>query len=74
MAHIPLIDDRSSPIEERRQRDKFSSEHGEHLPEDLCLSIQNPPTRWEVVPWNHESVESLPEIEDDLLREVKQNC
>ena len=56
--------------EERQRREEFNSAHGEHLPDDLCLSIQNPPTRWRVLPESDESIEILPEIDGDLLRQV----
>ncbi|KAH8100023.1 autophagy protein Apg17-domain-containing protein [Cristinia sonorae] len=59
--------------EERLRRERFNAEYGDHLPSDVCLSIQNPPTRWEVVPWNHEPIESLPEMDSDLLTEVGPN-
>ncbi len=57
-------------VEENQRRVQFNAEHGEHLPEDVCLSIQNTPTRWEILPWNHEPVETLPDIDDDLLQQV----
>jgi hypothetical protein len=40
------------------------------LPADLCLCIENPPTKWDVGPWNGEALEVLPEIADDLLTQV----
>ncbi|THH31718.1 hypothetical protein EUX98_g2488 [Antrodiella citrinella] len=53
--------------EERQQRERFNAEYGDHLPSDVCLSIQNVPTRWEIIPWNNEPIETLPEIDSDLL-------
>ncbi|CAK5268746.1 unnamed protein product [Mycena citricolor] len=57
--------------EESHVRERFNSEHGAHLPEDLCLCIGDPPTRWEVGPWNGEEPESLPSIDSDLLLQAK---
>lgn len=57
--------------EERQVREHFNAEHGAHLPEDICLCIGNPPTRWEVVPWNGEALEVLPDIEKELIAEVR---
>lgn len=56
--------------EERSHRVAFNDEHGEHLPADVCLSIQNPPTRWEIITWNREPLEELPMVDNDLLLEV----
>lgn len=56
--------------EERLVRESFNAEHGAHLPSDLCLYIENPPTRWQVIPLNGETVESLPDVDDDLVEEV----
>ncbi|KAF9525655.1 autophagy protein Apg17-domain-containing protein [Crepidotus variabilis] len=36
--------------EEERTRSSFNSQYGSYLPEDLCLSIANAPTKWEVLP------------------------
>ncbi|KAJ7178587.1 autophagy-related protein 17 [Mycena crocata] len=58
--------------EESQVRDHFNSEHGAHLPEDICLCIGNAPTRWEVVPWHGEDLEVLPEIEPDLIAQAKE--
>ncbi|KAJ7903658.1 autophagy protein Apg17-domain-containing protein [Mycena olivaceomarginata] len=57
--------------EESHVRDHFNSEHGAHLPEDICLCIGNSPTRWEVIPWHGEELEMLPEIEPDLIAQAK---
>ncbi|KAJ7931431.1 hypothetical protein B0H13DRAFT_1857841 [Mycena leptocephala] len=59
--------------EESQVREHFNSEHGAHLPEDICLCIGNSPTRWEVVPWHGEEFEVLPEIEPDLIAEVSRS-
>ena len=56
--------------EESKVRSLFNSEYGGHLPGDICLCIGNMPTRWRVMPWEEDSLESLPEIGDDLTREV----
>ncbi|KAI9568239.1 autophagy-related protein 17 [Boletus coccyginus] len=50
----------------------FNTEHGAHIPADICLCIENPPTRWEVVPWAGDTREVLPEIDADLLPQVKE--
>lgn len=56
--------------EEDQVRRRFNAEYGAHLPEDICLCIGNPPTRWEVAPWPGDSLEILPRIDEDLLVEV----
>lgn len=56
--------------EERQLREEFSAEHGQYLPEDVCLFVQNAPTRWNVVPHNQE-LEVLPEIDSDLLDDAR---
>ncbi|KAJ3566149.1 hypothetical protein NP233_g7185 [Leucocoprinus birnbaumii] len=57
--------------EEDQVRRRFNAEYGAHLPEDICLCIANPPTKWEVVPCAGDSPESLPHIEEDLLSEAR---
>jgi len=57
--------------EERQVRQQFNAEHDAHLPTDICLCIENPPTKWEVLPWHGEAVEVLPDIDYDLLVEAK---
>ncbi|KAJ7494648.1 autophagy-related protein 17 [Mycena galericulata] len=57
--------------EESQVRDRFYSDNGAHLPDDICLCIGNTPTRWEVVPWQGEEPEVLPEIEPDLIAQAK---
>ncbi len=59
--------------EERVFRESFNAEHGAHLPSDLCLYIENPPTRWQVIPLDGNDVESLPDVDNDLLEEVDLN-
>ena len=54
-------------IEERIVRERFNEQHGDHLPSDVCLPIQNSPTRWEVLPVPNELVDLLPVIPTDLL-------
>jgi len=56
---------------ERVVRESFNAEHGAHLPSDLCLYIENPPTRWQVIPFDGDHVESLPDVDDDLVTEAK---
>lgn len=48
----------------------FNAEYGQHLPEDLCLSIANAPTAWEIVPVEGTTFEVLPHIDSDLIAEV----
>ncbi|KAF5359683.1 hypothetical protein D9756_003340 [Leucocoprinus leucothites] len=57
--------------EEDQMRRRFNAEYGVHLPEDICLCIGNPPTKWDVVPWPGDSPESLPHIDEDLVFEAK---
>jgi autophagy-related protein 17 len=57
--------------EESRVRDHFNVEYGQYLPEDLCLCIGNSPTTWEVVPSQGTELEVLPEIDNDLIVEVR---
>ncbi|GJE96586.1 autophagy-related protein 17 [Phanerochaete sordida] len=56
--------------EERQRREQFNEIHGDHLPSDVCPAMQNPPTRYEILPWNNEPEESLPNIPADLLQEA----
>ncbi|KAF9236755.1 autophagy protein Apg17-domain-containing protein [Melanogaster broomeanus] len=58
--------------EERQVRDDFNAEHGPHIPADICLCIENPPTRWEVVPWAGDMREVLPEIDSDILAQARE--
>ncbi|PFH53089.1 hypothetical protein AMATHDRAFT_55458 [Amanita thiersii Skay4041] len=58
-------------VEESKVRSLFNSEYGAHLPEDICLHIGNMPTRWQVLPWDGDIVESLPEIPNDLISEAR---
>ncbi|TFK72955.1 hypothetical protein BDN72DRAFT_271834 [Pluteus cervinus] len=57
--------------EETHLRDRFNAEHGAFLPEDLCLCVGNPPTRWEVTPWEGEGREVLPDIDRELLVQAR---
>ncbi|KAG5221372.1 autophagy protein [Salix suchowensis] len=59
------------PLEETQVRDHFNEEHGAHLPEDICLCISNLPTRWQVVPLSNEAAETFPDIDEDLIAEVR---
>jgi len=56
--------------EESDLRRHFNEEYGEHLPDDLCLSIGNQPTRWDVAALPGEIIETLPEIPQDMVRDV----
>ncbi|KAN0093237.1 Autophagy-related protein 17 [Tylopilus felleus] len=58
--------------EERQMREIFNAEHGAHIPADICLCIENPPTRWDVVPWAGDMREVLPEIDVDLLKQARE--
>ena len=70
------------PIEERAIRAAFNAEQGSNLPADLCLCVENMPTRWNVVPIEEHSFEGissryredyrefLPTADNDLLVEV----
>lgn len=42
-----------------------------YLPDDVCLFIQNDPTRWTVIPQDKEQVEVLPELDSDLLDKAR---
>jgi len=66
MAQLEAMSD-----EERLVRESFNAEHGAHLPSDLCLYIENPPTRWQVTPLDGDTVESLPDVDNDLIEEAK---
>ncbi|KAI0058213.1 hypothetical protein BV25DRAFT_1919577 [Artomyces pyxidatus] len=57
--------------EERQVRQDFNVEHGAHLPSDICIYIENPPTRWEVVPFDGDTLEILPEVQNDLLEQAQ---
>ena len=56
--------------EELLKRNEFFAEHGEVLPQDLCICIRDEPTKWTIVPENAGSLEELPEIDDALLAQV----
>ena len=56
--------------EEIEARNAFYTLHSVNLPDDLCLSITNLPTKWEVRPISGESLEVLPEVENDLIEQV----
>ncbi|KAI0787917.1 autophagy protein Apg17-domain-containing protein [Fomes fomentarius] len=58
--------------EERVLRAEFQAEHGQYIPEDFCLYVENPPNRWTIKTWNNEPLETLPVIDNDLLEEAKQ--
>ncbi|KAF8127047.1 autophagy-related protein 17 [Boletus edulis] len=58
--------------EERQTREDFNAEYGAHIPTDICLCIENPPTRWEVVPWAGDVPEVLPEVDADLLAQARE--
>ncbi|KAI1797380.1 autophagy protein Apg17-domain-containing protein [Ganoderma leucocontextum] len=58
--------------EERILRQEFQAEHGQYIPEDFCLYVENLPNRWTVSTWNNEPLETLPTIDVDLIEEAKQ--
>ncbi|KAF8348852.1 autophagy-related protein 17 [Amanita rubescens] len=58
-------------MDESRVRGLFNSEYGGHLPEDICLYIENTPTKWQVIPWEGDKLELLPEVPDDLIVEAR---
>lgn len=72
-------------IEEREIRVAFNAEQGSNLPADLCLCVENMPTRWDVVPIEEETFEGilsasghrepyrevLPTVDNELLAEVR---
>ncbi|KAH7928076.1 hypothetical protein BV22DRAFT_1083684 [Leucogyrophana mollusca] len=58
--------------EERKVREDFNAEHGAHIPADICLCIEAPPTRWEVTPWDGDVRETLPHVDNDLLVQAKE--
>ncbi|KAK2460900.1 hypothetical protein APHAL10511_007370 [Amanita phalloides] len=58
-------------MEESTVRGLFNSEYGGHLPADICLYIENMPTKWQVNPWEGDIIELLPEIPDDVISEVR---
>ncbi|KZT07651.1 uncharacterized protein LAESUDRAFT_724631 [Laetiporus sulphureus 93-53] len=57
--------------EERQLREEFNAEHGQHLPEDVCLYVQDAPTRWNIIPSNGNRAEVLPDLDSDLLEEAR---
>ena len=69
-------------VEEREIRATFNAEQGSNLPADLCLCVENMPTRWNVVPVEEHSFEgissgyredyreTLPIVDSGLLAEV----
>ncbi|KAJ7581262.1 autophagy-related protein 17 [Mycena floridula] len=57
--------------EERLVREHFNTEHGLHLPEDICLCVGNLPTRWAVVPASGDSQEVLPDLSATIVREAR---
>ena len=69
-------------IEEREMRATFNAEQGSNLPADLCLCVEDMPTRWNVVPVEETSFEGissgygedyrefLPGVDNELLAEV----
>ena len=57
--------------EELQLREEFKAAHGMYLPDDVCLFVQNAPTRWTVVPQDKEQVDSLPDLDHDLLDKAR---
>ncbi|KAF9790384.1 autophagy-related protein 17 [Thelephora terrestris] len=71
--------------EEREMRAAFNAEQGSNLPADLCLCVENMPTRWDIVPIEEQPFESissehredyreiLPTVDSELLAEAKEH-
>ena len=51
-------------------RQEFQAEHGQYIPEDFCLHVENLPNRWAITTLNNEQLETLPSIADDIVEEV----
>lgn len=51
-------------------RQEFQVEHGQYIPEDFCLHVENLPNRWAITTLNNEQLETLPSIADDVVEEV----
>ena len=51
-------------------RQEFQAEHGQYIPEDFCLHVENLPNRWAITTLNDEQLETLPSIADDIVEEV----
>ncbi|TFK99460.1 autophagy protein Apg17-domain-containing protein [Pterulicium gracile] len=58
--------------EEDTVRSHFNAKHGPNMPEDLCLCIENTPTRWDILPSDSGMSEVIPEIDEDLLVRAKE--
>ncbi|KAI0087279.1 autophagy protein Apg17-domain-containing protein [Irpex rosettiformis] len=56
--------------EEQQLRVVFNEAHGDYLPMDVCLSIANMPTRWQVMPESDQIEESALDIDTDILSEA----
>ncbi|KAI0322587.1 autophagy protein Apg17-domain-containing protein [Amylostereum chailletii] len=57
----------SATAEEYQVRADFYSQHGPFLPIDLCFGLENPPTRYTVVPLDGDVMETIPDIPNDIL-------
>jgi hypothetical protein len=69
---IPLfVDSHWLFVDELRRRAEFCAEHGEVLPQEFRISIEDEPTLWKIVPENQSAMEDLPPIDGDILREVR---
>jgi len=80
-----MIDQLSAMTDEEREiRAAFNAEQGSNLPADLCLCVENMPTKWNVVPIEEHSFEGissgyredyrefLPIVDNDLLTEARE--
>jgi len=80
-----MIDQLTALTEEERElRATFNAEQGSNLPADLCLCVENMPTRWNVIPIEEHSFEDissgyredyrefLPVIDNHLLVEARE--
>jgi len=80
-----MIDQLAAMTEEEREiRTAFNAEQGSNLPSDLCLYVENMPTRWNVIPIEDHSFEgissgyredyreTLPTVDSELLTEARE--
>jgi hypothetical protein len=51
-------------------RNAFKDAYGKDLPEDVCLSMADMPTRWQVIPEKSGPEETLADIDADILADV----
>lgn len=51
-------------------RATFNAEQGSNLPADLCLCVENMPTRWNIVPIEENSFEGISNVYSEDYREI----